>query len=392
MNGVGSVAIVTPFYPPHVGGVERYAQEFARAAVTMGVRVTIVTTDNNAHAPTEIEEEGSIRVLRLPAKYVPIMGSHYPVALKGWKTARNMLQCDVVMAHTRFFMTTFAAALASSRLGTRLAIVDHGAGPLRTSPRAMALAALGYEHAATAVLKRFGPRFFAVSDASARWLRRFGIVEAQVLPNSVAPCENPPCRNADSLQNRTVIFYGGRLLPEKGVMELIDAIALLAQRGHDVELRIAGDGPLAATINASRSQHHFLKYLGRIEPQRIEDELRRATVLVNPSNLPEGLPTILVEAGRAALPVISTPFGGSAEIIRDGSTGWIIPSGSPKVIADALEAVAAQRSEAVRRGMELFRLVQSGYTWPVTVRKFLACMSDSISKNPAVSGATATKL
>jgi glycosyltransferase involved in cell wall biosynthesis len=369
-SGITSLAMVTPFYPPHVGGVERYVQEFARAAITVGLSVNVVTTDAG-RTVTEAVEDGRIRVLRLPARNVPIMGSHYPVALSGWRRARDFLDCDVILAHTRFFMTTLAAANVTRDSGTPLCVLDHGAGPLRSSPTILALASLAYEHAATALLKRLKPKFFAVSAASAAWLRTFGIYEAEIIPNSVSPRPAPPQRRAVDVGGTIVVFYAGRLLREKGILELVEGVNLLRGKGRDVELRIAGDGPLAQSLTTLASKNRSFSYLGRIAPERVEDELERATVFVHPSQLPEGLPTMLLEAGRAGLPVISTPFGGSAELIRDGQTGWIIPSGDAECIAHALEGVAAQPWEASRRGIELFRLVQENYTWPTTVRKFL---------------------
>ena len=91
MSGaIRSLAIVTPFYPPHVGGVERYAQGFARAAMEIGLSVNVVTTDS-VKRPVESTEDGGIRVLRLPAHNIPVMGSHYPIAPSGWKHAEPFL-------------------------------------------------------------------------------------------------------------------------------------------------------------------------------------------------------------------------------------------------------------------------------------------------------------
>jgi glycosyltransferase involved in cell wall biosynthesis len=65
--------------------------------------------------------------------------------------------------------------------------------------------------------------------------------------------------------------------------------------------------------------------------------MMQATVLVNPSNYPEGLPTILLEAGLCGLAVISTPAGGAVEIVSDGETGLLIEHGEPVRIAEALQ-------------------------------------------------------
>lgn len=368
-NPIRSLAIVSPFYPPHVGGIERYAQEFARAAADLGLSVNVVTTDA-VPKPIETVEDSGLRLLRLPAYNLPVMGSHYPIAF-GWRKANEFLRCDVVMAHTRFFMTTLAAATATARMGKRICVVDHGSGPLRSSPRALALASLAYEHAATAALKRLAARFFAVSAASANWLRRFGIANAPVLPNSVASLATPPHQQVLGNRKKSVVFYAGRLLAEKGVLELVDGVELLAERGYAVEVRIAGEGPLAETLRRRAASSSRVIYLGRVAHSIVEKELSDATVFVNPSKLPEGSPTVLLEAGLAALPVISTPFGGSAELIHHGHTGWIIPSSDAESIAAALTDVISHPEEASRRGMALFRYEQENYTWPSTVRRFL---------------------
>lgn len=369
---IRSLAIVSPFYPPHVGGIERYAQEFARAAADLGLSVNVVTTDAVAK-PIETVEDSRLRVLRLPAYNVPIMGSYYPIAF-GWRKANEFLRCDVVMAHTRFFMTTLAAATATARMGKRICVVDHGAGPLRSSPRALALASLAYEHAATAALKRLAARFFAVSAASANWLRRFGIANAPVLPNSVASLATPPHQQVLGDRKKIVVFYAGRLLAEKGLLELIEGVELLSGRGYAIEVRIAGEGPLAGALRRRAVNSAHVIYLGRIPHDAVEHELTNATVFVNPSKLPEGSPTAVLEAGLAALPVITTPFGGSAELIHHGRTGWIIPSSDPENIASALEEVISNPEEASRRGLALFRYGQENYTWPSTVRSFLGYM------------------
>jgi glycosyltransferase involved in cell wall biosynthesis len=366
---IRSLAIVTPFYPPHVGGVERYAQEFARAALGLGLSINVVTTAS-VRKPVEAVEDGGVRVLRLPAFNLPVMGSHYPISVTGWRRAERHLQCEVVMAHTRFFMTTLAASAVTARQSRPLYVVDHGSGPLRSCPRALASASLVYERAVTALLKRRSAKFLAVSAASAEWLRYFDIGDAEVIPNGIAPRAAMPPRNVDAF-GRAVILFAGRLIPEKGVRELVKAVESLVREGRNLQLRIAGDGPLSNFVQDRASSAGFLRYLGRLTPAEVAVEMDKATMFVNPSNYPEGLPTTLLEAGAAALPVISTPRGGSGDLIRNGETGWLIPGSTPSHLAAAMREVMAQPDEAIRRGAKLFRLVQADYAWPSIVERFL---------------------
>jgi len=365
---VESLAIVSPFYPPSVGGVERFSRAFAREAAARGVRVNVVTTAAVRTPQTAVEDE-RINVLRLPAWYVPVAGSSFPIPRAGLGVLREYLDCDVVLAQTRFYPTTLLAAAVASRRGRRICVLDHGSGPLR-SGSAFAAASLTYERAVTAALKLFRPEFFGVSAASVAWLEHFGIRGAGEIPNGIAPRAGMPARSA-APRAKTVVFFAGRLLPEKGVRELVAGVELLTGAGRDIELRIAGDGPLSAWLARHAAVHPFVVPLGRLEPEAVAAEMERATLFVNPSNYAEGLPTILLEAGSAALGVVSTPRGGGGELVRDGETGWLVPRGEASSIAAALEDAIARPQEAIRRGAALFALVQSRYTWPAIVGSFL---------------------
>ncbi|HEX4015067.1 MAG TPA: glycosyltransferase family 4 protein [Candidatus Cybelea sp.] len=363
-----SLAIVTAFYPPAIGGVERYSQEFARTAKALGLSVNVITTTSRSRAETAVEDDG-INVLRLPARYVPVSGSYFPIPYSGAKEMSEFLDCDVVMAQTRFFLTTLMAAGIAFAQRRRISIVDHGAGPLRPQPWFLA-PAMAYEHAVTAVLRCFSPRFFAVSEASSRWLQHFGIPSAPVISNGISESSTMPVRSRGGFEH-PVIFFAGRLLREKGVFELVDAVEYLTREGFDLQLRVGGEGPLSKALEEHSRNSRSLTYLGRLGPEDVANELQRATIFVNPSNLPEGMPTILLEAGRAALPVISTLVGGSAELIEDGRTGWSIERGAAALIAAALQSVVMDPDEAIRRGAALFRLVNSQFTWPAIVQRFL---------------------
>jgi glycosyltransferase involved in cell wall biosynthesis len=243
----------------------------------------------------------------------------------------------------------------------------------------LASASLVYERAATVALKRLSARFFAVSRASANWLSSFGIRDARLVPNGTVPRQEMPLRDRNVFKTPT-IFFAGRLLPEKGLSELIEAVGSLVDEGLDITLRIAGEGPLSGRIEARARASPFLTYLGRISSNDVARELDRASIFVNASQLPEGLPTILLEAGTAALPVVSTPFGGSSELISDGRTGWLINTAGVTAIAEGIRSVVRQPDEALRRGMALFRSIQRTYVWPIIVNNFLRYAQDDAAR------------
>jgi glycosyltransferase involved in cell wall biosynthesis len=73
-----------------------------------------------------------------------------------------------------------------------------------------------------------------------------------------------------------------------------------------------------------------VEFLG--ERMDVPDILRASDLLIQAS-WSEALPTVLIEAGAAGLPVVATDVGGSAEIVQDGKSGFIVPPGNPAALA-----------------------------------------------------------
>jgi glycosyltransferase involved in cell wall biosynthesis len=142
-----------------------------------------------------------------------------------------------------------------------------------------------------------------------------------------------------------VISSIGRLSREKGHADLVEALALLATRGHVVTAVLAGDGPerqrLADQIHARGLDHavHLIGYVGK--PERILEETDLAVL---PSHT-EGLPNAALEALAMEVPVLATRVGGTPEVITDGETGRLVPAHSPEAMAEAIAdfLVAPQR-------------------------------------------------
>jgi glycosyltransferase involved in cell wall biosynthesis len=130
-----------------------------------------------------------------------------------------------------------------------------------------------------------------------------------------------------------VIASIGRLSPEKGHSDLINAIGIVRSRGQKVSLVLIGDGPerprLIQQIQALGLQEQV--YLpGYIqEPQRLLEEI---DLMVLPSHT-EGLPNAALEALLMEVPVLATKVGGTPEVIKDGRTGRLVPAHSPEELA-----------------------------------------------------------
>jgi glycosyltransferase involved in cell wall biosynthesis len=166
-----------------------------------------------------------------------------------------------------------------------------------------------------------------VSQALAEAARRCGARDVRVIPNGVEiPVEIG--RETEPAE----VLYAGRLSPEKGIRELVEAT-------QGMNLVVAGDGPLRSLVPGA---------LGLLPHAELDHLYARAAVVVLPS-YSEGLPLVVVEAMAHGRPVVASAVGGIPDLIVDGVTGLLVPPGDAVALRAAIEKLLAD--PALRRRM-----------------------------------------
>jgi len=128
----------------------------------------------------------------------------------------------------------------------------------------------------------------------------------------------------------------GRLTEQKGQSVLLRAVVELARQRPNVVLFLAGAGPLRATLEAEASSLGIADRVRFLGLRRDRDTLYAAMdIFVLPSHW-EGLSLALIEAMGAGRPVVATAVGGNPEVVTDGTTGVLVPSGDASALARAL--------------------------------------------------------
>ncbi len=122
-------------------------------------------------------------------------------------------------------------------------------------------------------------------------------------------------------------LYVGRLSPEKGVRQLLEAWGSLTH----IPLKILGDGPLAGELKSLVTQKGLahIEFLGRGNSQKYYECMQEAKFLVIPSQCYENFPRIAVEAFAFGLPVLASRLGSLVEIIEDGLSGFLFDPRDP---------------------------------------------------------------
>jgi glycosyltransferase involved in cell wall biosynthesis len=170
------------------------------------------------------------------------------------------------------------------------------------------------------------------------------------------------------------IGYLGRLVPEKGVLDLVEALARLPQH---VRLVLVGDGVQRGAIVARAAE---LGLAGRVELRpgvsstAVPQVLHELDVLVLPSrtaaNWKEQFGRVLIEAMSCGVPVVGSSSGEIPHVI--GDAGLLVPEGDVAALAEALgtlERNPALRSDLARRGRER---VLANYTQSAIARRYAA--------------------
>ncbi len=130
----------------------------------------------------------------------------------------------------------------------------------------------------------------------------------------------------------------GRLCEAKGQFLLVQAVAALADRGVEIDLVLAGDGPLRTQIEheiESLGVRDRVHITGWISGDQVREEILAARALVLPS-FAEGLPVVIMEAMALRRPVLTTYVAGIPELVRPGENGWLFAAGSQENLESAL--------------------------------------------------------
>lgn len=148
------------------------------------------------------------------------------------------------------------------------------------------------------------------------------------------------------------LLFVGRLNAQKGVRDLVDA---LARMRVPATLEVVGDGPdrdALATRAESLGVGARVTWLGALPQMQLPERYRGAAALVVPS-IGEGLGLVAAEAQLCETPVVAYASGGTTDTVRDGETGVLVPPGDVDALAAALDALladAARRSALGRAG------------------------------------------
>jgi glycosyltransferase involved in cell wall biosynthesis len=210
------------------------------------------------------------------------------------------------------------------------------------------------------------------------------------------PDENTEPASLTLPQGVPIVGLVGRLQPWKGQDRLLEAQALLRQRGHETHLLIVGGDSYGLSPEYAQSLAPLAARLGLGDAVTMTGQvpdaapyMERMDILVNASD-PEPFGIVLLEGMARELVVVAVDSGGPGEFIEHLRTGVLARSGAPSDLADALEPLlvsADLRREIGRAGRERFL---RDFTDSAMRRRFFASFEELVQRRRA--GARAGRL
>lgn len=140
----------------------------------------------------------------------------------------------------------------------------------------------------------------------------------------------------------------GNLVPPKGHATLIEACALLRERGVPVRCDIVGGGPLGPTLERLLREQgldgvvrlHGARPLADVYRLMADADVFVLLSEISASGYRDGFPTVILEAMSMSLPVVATSLSGIPEMVAEGRTGLLVRERDPDAAADALALLA----------------------------------------------------
>jgi glycosyltransferase involved in cell wall biosynthesis len=383
--------VFSPYFPPHVGGLEGYVSNLDQVLLDGGEVETITVFTPRLPPESSAVERPSERylVVRYPAfELIPnfpvpkLWSSTFWSALRSTAPARH----DLFVSHTRFFLSS-TFALACARVMRRpLLHVEHGSDFVQLSGRAPRIAARIYDLVLGRWLLRHADGVIAISHAAAEFVKRLAKRDASVVHRGMwterLDAREPDRDVLEWADGRVVVTFAGRLIDGKGVGDLVTAFARLGD--ERAVLCVVGDGPrrtdievLASTLGVADR----VRMLGYLSEERAWSVICSSDIVVNPSYT-EGLPTSVLEAALMGKAVVASDVGGTREIVSDGEGALLFQARDVEALQAHLARLVADRHLRERLGATARAEAAGRFDWSASGSRFARIARELVPRPP----------
>ena len=213
-----------------------------------------------------------------------------------------------------------------------------------------------------------------VGDGTSRLIAGSGI-DVEGFERKAASEPNPAMlRETLGLGASEVVVTVTRMTRQKGIPTLLEAAALVHKVRPHVRFLLVGprqsEGPLA--VSQAEIDRHA-PYVIALGPRSdVPALLAAADVFAFPTEYREGVPRAILEAALSGLPIVTTRMPGCRDVVRDGWSGYLVPTRSPRALAARIIDLLSDRQTARTMGRRAAELVKREFNLEITVDRYVA--------------------
>lgn len=362
--------------------------DLIRALIERGLRVYALAPDYDAAKVARVEALGATAIA------VPLDRN----GMSAFGDLKSLLHLRKVMRDLRpqlffgYFMKpviygTLAAWLA--RVPRRVAMVaglgslyTDGGGPISVKARLLRslsthLYGLAFHRANTVIFQNRDDLTLMVEAGAAPADRSVLINGSGVNLERFTPSQTPR-------GERPITFiWTGRMLREKGVLEIIEAAKIIREKGNTIEVMLVGGadsnpGSLREEDIRAWNDAGIINWTGKVDDVR--PYLHKSDVFLLPSYYREGVPRSTQEAMASGLAVITTDAPGCRETVVDGRNGFLVPVRAVAHLAEAMLRYVEDPSLARKHGAESRKVVAEKFDVEMINRQMLATLLEPGSR------------
>ncbi|MDP8957106.1 MAG: glycosyltransferase family 4 protein [Actinomycetota bacterium] len=322
----------------------------------------------------------NIREHRLNQVKVPALVASEIVA-----TVRRLRARRYDLVHSHWILPQgFTGALASRLLRRTHVLTVHGGDVFALRGRALqpfkryalerADAVTSNAHITANAVRRIAPK----------------VRDLRVIPMGVDVDVKPVADRVDALRQKhrrgqgPLVLFVGRLVEEKGVADLIRAIAKVKDQLPDVTAAIVGDGQHRtrfARLAVEAKVADRVSFTGWVPREDVTNYLGAADILAAPSRRAldgwvEAQGLSIIEGMTAGLPVVATTTGGIPDVVTDRRTGLLVPEQDPMAFAEAIEQLWSDRALAAVLGEEARNDAAKRFSRKASAQRFSSLFDD----------------
>ncbi|MGI5835082.1 MAG: glycosyltransferase [Chloroflexota bacterium] len=371
------------------GGQNVYVDQVSRNVASLGYEVDVYTRCDDKQLPEEIQWAPGVRVVNLqagPAHFIKKdpMWQHMPAFRDSLLDYMQRKRRSYDLIHANFWMSGWVACQIRPILAVPIVEIFHALGKIKrihqgeadTSPEERVAVEYGVIDQVDRIIAQCPnemQELVALYDADPS---KIEVIPSAVDIETFKPVPRERARAELGLSpDERIALYVGRMLPRKGIDNVLDAFAMVASRTSEpVRLVIVGgetnDGDPMQTPEIRRLAdkatelgiRHLVEFPGKRPQKALKSYYSAADVSIStPWYEPFGLTPL--EAMACGTPVIGSDVGGIKFTVSDGETGFLVPARNPVALAERMHLLLLDTALGRRMGRAARARVERLFTW-----------------------------